>query len=58
MGGQEENPLKIKGLLVRETGLEPVIMTRKTLSEQFILLFFKRHAKPNKIKSLFRRNHF
>ena len=37
---------------------EPVIMTRKTLSEQFILLFFKRHAKPNKIKSLFRRNHF
>ena len=37
---------------------EPVIMTRKTLSEQFILLFFKRHAKSNKIKSLFRRNHF
>ncbi len=23
MGGQEENPLKIKGFLVRETGLEP-----------------------------------
>jgi hypothetical protein len=22
MGGQEENPLKIKGFLVRETGLE------------------------------------
>ena len=25
MGGQEENPLKIKGFLVRETGLEPAI---------------------------------